>query len=292
MHRSVRRLTVTVVTAALATAGLVVPALPAVAEGRRPTSSSPSTSRGRRTTRRSRSRTPRGLRSSSAACPCSTSATARSRPASRSRCPAPWRPTTCSWWPTAGHGGRHPRAGRPDEQRRLVQRRRRGRAKAPGDVVVDSIGQVGVDPVTEWGTGLTSTVDNTLRRDADVRGRPNPSDAFDPASSGWLRDRHLRRPRRPHLRLRRRRPEPATRSSTSSPASTTGPRRRVPRAARRAGADLSGLRGARRRGRCGSPTLGVVDEVITLGTADADGRYLADLAAEHPRERHHQPCSS
>ena len=34
--------------------------------------------------------------------------------------------------------------------------------------VIDSIGQVGVDPGTEWGTGLSSTADNTLRRKATV----------------------------------------------------------------------------------------------------------------------------
>ena len=33
-----------------------------------------------------------------------------------------------------------------------------------GGTVIDSIGQVGFDPGTEWGTGLTSTADNTLRR--------------------------------------------------------------------------------------------------------------------------------
>jgi uncharacterized protein len=33
-----------------------------------------------------------------------------------------------------------------------------------GLTVVDVIGQVGVDPGTEWGTALTSTADNTLRR--------------------------------------------------------------------------------------------------------------------------------
>ena len=31
-------------------------------------------------------------------------------------------------------------------------------------VVIDSIGQLGFDPGTEWGSGLTSTADNTLRR--------------------------------------------------------------------------------------------------------------------------------
>ena len=56
---------------------------------------------------------------------------------------------------------------------------RRGGAGGP---VVDSIGQVGVDPGTEWGTGLTSTADNTLRRKADITaGDTNPTDAFDPA---------------------------------------------------------------------------------------------------------------
>ncbi|GAA1887520.1 lamin tail domain-containing protein [Asanoa iriomotensis] len=49
--------------------------------------------------------------------------------------------------------------------------------------VVDSLGQVGVDPGTEWGTGLTSTADNTLRRKSTVEaGDTNPSDAFDPAT--------------------------------------------------------------------------------------------------------------
>lgn len=54
-----------------------------------------------------------------------------------------------------------------------------------GDAVVDSIGQVGFDPGTEWGSGLASTADNTLRRKADVAGGDtNPGDAFDPAV-GW-----------------------------------------------------------------------------------------------------------
>lgn len=51
-----------------------------------------------------------------------------------------------------------------------------------GDRVIDSIGQVGHDPGSEWGTGLTSTMDNTLRRKASVEaGDTNPWDAFDPA---------------------------------------------------------------------------------------------------------------
>ena len=39
-----------------------------------------------------------------------------------------------------------------------------------GTTLIDSIGQVGVDPGSEWGTGVTSTADNTLRRKARSRG--------------------------------------------------------------------------------------------------------------------------
>ena len=48
--------------------------------------------------------------------------------------------------------------------------------------IVDVIGQIGFDPGTEWGTGLTSTADNTLRRKAtDCFGDTNGADVFDPA---------------------------------------------------------------------------------------------------------------
>ncbi|WP_375444613.1 cellulose binding domain-containing protein [uncultured Fibrella sp.] len=48
--------------------------------------------------------------------------------------------------------------------------------------VVDAIGQVGFDPGTEWGTGLVSTADNTIRRKAAFcSGDVNPNDVFDPS---------------------------------------------------------------------------------------------------------------
>ena len=51
-----------------------------------------------------------------------------------------------------------------------------------GTTVIDVIGQIGVDPGAEWGTGLTSTADNTLNRKNTVcGGDTNGSDAFDPA---------------------------------------------------------------------------------------------------------------
>ena len=49
-------------------------------------------------------------------------------------------------------------------------------------IVIDAIGQVGFDPGTEWGTGDTSTEDNTLRRKSSITsGDLNPNDVFDPA---------------------------------------------------------------------------------------------------------------
>lgn len=60
-----------------------------------------------------------------------------------------------------------------------------------GSTIIDSIGQVGVDPGTEWGTGLTSTADNTLRRKTSITtGDINVSNAFDPAAEweGYAQD--------------------------------------------------------------------------------------------------------
>lgn len=52
-----------------------------------------------------------------------------------------------------------------------------------GTAVIDVLGQIGSDPGTEWGSGLASTADNTLRRKPAVcRGDTNGADAFDPAA--------------------------------------------------------------------------------------------------------------
>lgn len=53
-------------------------------------------------------------------------------------------------------------------------------------VVVDRIGQIGVDPGSEWGADITSTQDNTLRRRADtVLGDADAYNNFDPAQQ-WI----------------------------------------------------------------------------------------------------------
>jgi predicted extracellular nuclease len=57
--------------------------------------------------------------------------------------------------------------------------------------VIDVLGQVGFDPGTEWGTGLTSTADNTLQRKNGIcAGDADGSDTFDPAGewSGFAAD--------------------------------------------------------------------------------------------------------
>jgi predicted extracellular nuclease len=54
-----------------------------------------------------------------------------------------------------------------------------------GTTVLDVIGQIGFDPGTEWGSGLTSTQDNTLRRKPNVvSGDTNGTDVFSP-SAEW-----------------------------------------------------------------------------------------------------------
>ncbi len=51
-----------------------------------------------------------------------------------------------------------------------------------GATIIDVLGQIGFNPGTEWGTGLVSTADNTLRRMPNVcAGDPDGSNAFDPS---------------------------------------------------------------------------------------------------------------
>jgi predicted extracellular nuclease len=49
-------------------------------------------------------------------------------------------------------------------------------------VVIDAIGQVGVDPGSQWGSGDTSTKDNTIRRQESIcQGDSDQTDVFDPS---------------------------------------------------------------------------------------------------------------
>jgi predicted extracellular nuclease len=52
-----------------------------------------------------------------------------------------------------------------------------------GTTIIDVIGDVGFDPGTEWGSGLQSTADNTLRRKSNIcAGDTNSTDDFNPAT--------------------------------------------------------------------------------------------------------------
>jgi predicted extracellular nuclease len=58
-------------------------------------------------------------------------------------------------------------------------------------VVIDAIGQIGYNPGSEWGSGLISTKDSTLRRQATIcEGDEDASDAFYPAQEwdGYAED--------------------------------------------------------------------------------------------------------
>ena len=54
--------------------------------------------------------------------------------------------------------------------------------KGADGAIVDVIGQIGVDPGSQWGSGSSSTADNGLRRKVAIcAGDPDGSDAFDPS---------------------------------------------------------------------------------------------------------------
>lgn len=155
-----------------------------------------------------------------------------------------------------------------------------------GTSVIDSLGQVGLDPGSQWGTDLTSTADNTLRRSPSVCvGDPVTSDAFDPAPqwSGFATDAfdglgvHTAdcgdvAPRSPVI--------------NEFSASTTGTDVEYVELLVPASTDVSGHVVLEIEGDAtsssGSPTPtapGVVDHLVRFGAPDADGRALATLAA-------------
>ncbi|MFD4421645.1 ExeM/NucH family extracellular endonuclease [Agromyces sp. NPDC058484] len=155
-----------------------------------------------------------------------------------------------------------------------------------GAAVVDSLGQVGVDPGSQWGADLVSTQDNTLRRAGSVcAGDTDPSDAFDPAAEweGHAQDTfdglgsHTADCGDA---------QPAAPVINEFSASTAGTDVEYVELLVEPGTDVSGYAVLEIEGDTtssnGSPTPtapGTADEVITFGAPDADGRALASLAA-------------
>nr|WP_161965103.1 ExeM/NucH family extracellular endonuclease [Ornithinimicrobium cerasi] len=149
-----------------------------------------------------------------------------------------------------------------------------------GDLVVDSFGQVGVDPGTRWGVPPTSTLDSTLRRQADVcAGDTVANDVFDPALEwdGFATDTfdglgaHT-------ADCGDTEPEPTAVVINEFSASTTGTDVEYLEILGFPNTDYSGLSVLSIEGDSGSP-FGAVDRVIPLGTTDVDGRLLVNLAA-------------
>lgn len=145
-----------------------------------------------------------------------------------------------------------------------------------GTTIIDVIGQIGFNPGAEWGTGLISTANNTLRRASAVcAGDPDGSDAFDPTFEwdGFAQDTfdglgaHT-----------------ASCGGSAKPvinefsASTTGADVEYVEILGSPSTDYSSYTVLEIEGD-GSPASGTVDEVIPVGTTGADGRWLQDLAA-------------
>ena len=147
-----------------------------------------------------------------------------------------------------------------------------------GTAVVDSIGQIGVDPGSQWGVDLVSTADNTLRRNAAIEeGDTNGTDAFDPAVEwdGFATDTfdglgaHVSTPPPP---------PPASAVINEFSASTTGTDVEYVEVWGAPNTDLSALTILEIEGDSGS-ALGAVDGVIPVGTTDGVGFWLGSLAA-------------
>ncbi|MFC9917077.1 ExeM/NucH family extracellular endonuclease [Agromyces binzhouensis] len=144
--------------------------------------------------------------------------------------------------------------------------------------VVDSLGEVGFDPGSEWGAGLTSTQDNTIRRNANVCvGDAIVDDVFDPAIewTGFAVNTfdglgsHT-------VACGESGPQPSVINEFS--ASTAGTDTEYVEILVEPGTDVSGYRVLEVEGDSNS-SMGVIDEVIALEPADDSGRSLTWLPA-------------
>lgn len=148
-----------------------------------------------------------------------------------------------------------------------------------GEVIIDSLGQVGFDPGSQWGADPTSTADNTLRRKADLcAGDPDASNAFDPAVEwdGFAQDTadglgiHT-------VNCAAEPPGPSAPAINEFSASTAGADVEYVEIFGTPDTDYSAYAILEIEG--DGTGSGVVDEVLPLGTTDAAGFYLANLPA-------------
>ncbi|HEU5088856.1 MAG TPA: lamin tail domain-containing protein, partial [Roseiflexaceae bacterium] len=145
-----------------------------------------------------------------------------------------------------------------------------------GTTVIDSLGQIGVDPGTEWGSGLTSTADNTLRRKVAVcAGDTMTDNAFDPAGEwdGFTT-----------VAFDGLGSHSSTCAGPVAPvinefsASTAGTDVEYVEIYGSPNTDYSAYTVLEIEGDAGT-AIGTIDEVIALGATGANGLYLANLPA-------------
>ena len=142
-----------------------------------------------------------------------------------------------------------------------------------GTTIIDVIGQIGTDPGSEWGSGLTSTADNTLRRKGSIQaGDPIGSDAFDPSIQwdGYANDTFSGLGSHAYTIL-----EPKINEFS---ASTAGTDVEYVEIFGTTNENYSAYKVLEIEGDSGT-SQGTIDEVISLGTTDANGLYLVNLVA-------------
>ncbi|MGC1207396.1 MAG: ExeM/NucH family extracellular endonuclease [Ornithinimicrobium sp.] len=147
--------------------------------------------------------------------------------------------------------------------------------------VVDSFGQVGVDPGNAWTGGGVSAQNQTLRRAGSVcAGDIDPSDAFDP-SLEWVQfPEDTFGGLGAHTNDCSTTPSPSSARINEFSASTTGPDVEYLEVYADGDTDYSGLDLLAVAGDVGSPELGSVTYSTEVGSTDADGFWLQDLAAD------------
>ncbi len=145
-----------------------------------------------------------------------------------------------------------------------------------GTAVIDAIGQIGFDPGAEWGSGLTSTQDNTLRRlDSICAGDTDATNVFDPAVEWAGFAQNTFDGLGSHTAT--------CGQATAEPkinefsASTTGTDVEYVEIYGDPNTDYSAYTVLEIEG--DTTGAGVIDEVIAIGATDANGLYLASLPA-------------
>lgn len=146
-----------------------------------------------------------------------------------------------------------------------------------GSTTLDVIGQIGFDPGSQWGSGLVSTADNTIRRKVDVcQGDPDGSNTFDPSVEWDGYDNNTFAGLGSHTAN--------CDFSVSEPkinefsASTTSTDVEFVEIYGDALTDYSAYSILEIEGDSTS-AVGAIDEVITMGTTDGSGFYLQSLPA-------------